>query len=45
LAEATQLALEVRPASGAQVQALFGEIYAAPPEVVSMAAEMIKETR
>jgi tripartite-type tricarboxylate transporter receptor subunit TctC len=45
LAEAAQLALEVRPASGAQVQALFGEIYAAPPEVVSMAAEMIKETR
>jgi hypothetical protein len=35
----------VRPASGAQVQALFGEIYAAPPEVVSLAAEMIKETR
>jgi tripartite-type tricarboxylate transporter receptor subunit TctC len=45
LAEAAQLALEVRPASGAQVQALFGEIYAAPPEVVSLAAEMIKETR
>jgi tripartite-type tricarboxylate transporter receptor subunit TctC len=45
LAEAAQLALEVRPASGAQVQALFDEITAAPPEVVSMAAEMIKETR
>jgi tripartite-type tricarboxylate transporter receptor subunit TctC len=45
LAEATQLGLEVRPASGAQVQALFGEIYAAPPEVVTMAAEIIKETR
>ena len=45
LAEARQLALEVRPASGAQVQTLFGEITAAPPEVVSMAAEMIKENR
>jgi hypothetical protein len=45
LAEAKQLGLEVRPASGAQVQTLFGEIYAAPPEVVTMAAEMIKEPR
>jgi len=45
VAEARQLALEVRPASGAQVQTLFGEIYAAPPEVVALAAEMIKESR
>ena len=45
LAEARLSALEVRPASGAQVQTLFGEITAAPPEVVSMAAEMIKEAR
>jgi tripartite-type tricarboxylate transporter receptor subunit TctC len=43
LAEAKQLGLEVRPASGAQVQTLFGEIYASPPEVVNMAAEIIKE--
>jgi hypothetical protein len=45
LAEARQAGLEVRPASGAQVQTLFGEIYAAPPAVVTMAAEIIKETR
>jgi len=45
LAEARQWALEVRPASGAQVQTLFAEIYAAPPEVVALAAEMIKESR
>jgi tripartite-type tricarboxylate transporter receptor subunit TctC len=43
LAEAKKLALEVRPASGAQVQALFAEIYAAPPDVVAMAAQIIKE--
>ncbi len=45
LAEARQAGLEVRPASGAQVQTLFGEIYAAPPAVVTMAADIIKETR
>jgi hypothetical protein len=42
LAEAKRLALEVRPASGDDVQALFGEIYAAPPAVVARASELIK---
>jgi len=45
LAEATQLALEVRPRLGRAGAGAVREIYAAPPEVVSMAAEMIKETR
>jgi tripartite-type tricarboxylate transporter receptor subunit TctC len=41
-AEAQRLALEVRPVAGAEVQTLFGEIYASPPEVVKTAAELIK---
>ena len=43
LAEANQLALEVRPASGRDVQALFAEIYAAPPAVVARASELIRQ--
>ncbi len=43
LAEAKRLALEVRPASGSDVQALFAEIYAAPPAVVARASALIKE--
>jgi tripartite-type tricarboxylate transporter receptor subunit TctC len=43
LAEAKRLALEVRPASGADVQTLFGEIYGAPPAVVARASELMKE--
>jgi tripartite-type tricarboxylate transporter receptor subunit TctC len=43
LAEAKQLALEVRPASGRDVQALFGEIYASPPAVVARASELIRQ--
>jgi tripartite-type tricarboxylate transporter receptor subunit TctC len=43
LAEAKQLALEVRPAEGAEVQKLFGEIYASPPDVVAKAGELIRE--
>jgi tripartite-type tricarboxylate transporter receptor subunit TctC len=43
LAEAKRLALEVRPASGADVQALFGEISAAPPAVVARASELMRE--
>jgi hypothetical protein len=43
LAEAKRLALEVRPASGHDVQALLGEIYAAPPAVVARASELIKD--
>jgi tripartite-type tricarboxylate transporter receptor subunit TctC len=43
LAEAQRLALEVRPASGRDVQALFAEIYAAPPAVVARASELIRQ--
>jgi tripartite-type tricarboxylate transporter receptor subunit TctC len=43
LAEAKRLALEVRPASGRDVQALLGEIYAAPPAVVAHASALIKD--
>jgi len=43
LAEAKRLALEVRPASGREVQALFDEIRTAPPAVVARASELIKE--
>jgi tripartite-type tricarboxylate transporter receptor subunit TctC len=43
LTEAKRLALEVRPASGRDVQALLGEIYAAPPAVVAQASELIKD--
>jgi tripartite-type tricarboxylate transporter receptor subunit TctC len=38
--EATRLALEVRPVSGAEVQRLIEEIYASPPEVIKRAAEI-----
>jgi len=44
LAEAKRLALEVRPASGSDVQALLGEVYAAPPTVVARASELIRDT-
>ena len=43
LAEAKRLALEVRPASGREVQALFDEIRAAPPAVVARASELIRD--
>jgi tripartite-type tricarboxylate transporter receptor subunit TctC len=43
LAEAKRLALEVRPASGTDVQALFGEVYAAAPDVVARASQLIRE--
>jgi tripartite-type tricarboxylate transporter receptor subunit TctC len=44
LAEAKRLALEVRPASGRDVQALLGEVHAAPPAVVARASELIRDT-
>jgi tripartite-type tricarboxylate transporter receptor subunit TctC len=44
LAEAKQLALEVRPVSGTDVQALFAEISAAPPAVLARAGALIKES-
>jgi tripartite-type tricarboxylate transporter receptor subunit TctC len=43
LAEAQRLALEVRPAAGGDVQALLGQIYASPPDVVARASELIKD--
>ena len=43
VAEARHLALEVRPVTGDEVQRLFGEIYASPPDVVTRAGELIKE--
>jgi hypothetical protein len=43
LAEAKRLALEVRPASGRDVQALLGEIYASPPAVVARASQLIRD--
>jgi tripartite-type tricarboxylate transporter receptor subunit TctC len=42
LAEAKRLALEVRPVSGPQVQALIKDLYASPPEVVKLAAQAEK---
>ena len=41
--EATRLALEVRPVSGADVEPLIQEIYASPPDVVKRASEMVRE--
>jgi len=38
--EATRLALEVRPVSGAEVDRLIREIYASPPDVIKRASEI-----
>jgi len=38
--EATRLALEVRPVSGADVDRLIREIYASPPDVIKRASEI-----
>jgi tripartite-type tricarboxylate transporter receptor subunit TctC len=43
LAEARRLALEVRPVSGADLQALLGEISAAPRTVLARAGQLIRE--
>lgn len=40
LAESKRLALEVRPVSGANVDALIKEVYASPPAVVRRAAQV-----
>jgi len=45
LAEAKNLDLEVRPAAGAQVQALLEELYASPPDIVRRATGLIRETQ
>jgi tripartite-type tricarboxylate transporter receptor subunit TctC len=42
LAEARQLDLDVRPVTGAKVEALLNEIYASPPQVVKRAADLLK---
>ena len=42
-AEASKLNLDVEPVSGAEVEALLKEIYAAPPDVVRLATELVRE--
>jgi len=43
LAEARTAALDVRPVSGAAVEALIKEIYASPPEAIRLATEAMRE--
>jgi tripartite-type tricarboxylate transporter receptor subunit TctC len=43
LAEAKRLDLDVEPLSGADVAALINEIYAAPPQVVQLAAQAMQD--
>jgi hypothetical protein len=38
--EATRLALEVRPVTGAEVDRLIREVYTSPPDVIKRAAEI-----
>jgi tripartite-type tricarboxylate transporter receptor subunit TctC len=42
LAEARKLNLDVDPVTGAEVEALIREVYAAPPDVVTIAREAMK---
>ena len=42
-AEAAKLNLDVEPVSGAEVEALLREAYAAPAEVVKLATELVRE--
>jgi tripartite-type tricarboxylate transporter receptor subunit TctC len=44
LAEMRSLALEVRPVGGAEVQSLMREIHASPPDVLTLAREILVET-
>lgn len=44
LAEAKKLDLEVRPVSGVEVEKLIKEIYASPPDVVKLAAQVEKSS-
>jgi tripartite-type tricarboxylate transporter receptor subunit TctC len=44
LAEMRNLALEVRPVGGAEVQSLMREIHASPPDVLKLAREILAET-
>jgi tripartite-type tricarboxylate transporter receptor subunit TctC len=43
LSDAERLGLEVNPVVGTAVEALINEIYAAPPAVVKLAAQAVKE--
>jgi len=43
LAEAKRLELEVRPLPGADVEGLLREAYAAPPQIVKHASEILRE--
>jgi tripartite-type tricarboxylate transporter receptor subunit TctC len=43
LSDAERLGLEVNPVTGAAVEALINEIYAAPPAVVTLARQAVKE--
>jgi hypothetical protein len=42
--EAKRLSLEVEPVAGAEVETLLREIYAAPPAVVRLATELVRDT-
>jgi tripartite-type tricarboxylate transporter receptor subunit TctC len=44
LEEAKRLDLEVRPVTGAEIEALVNEVLASPPDIVSRAAEAITDT-
>ena len=43
LAEPKQLDLEARPFTGAAISALLGELYGAPPGVLKLASELLRE--
>jgi tripartite-type tricarboxylate transporter receptor subunit TctC len=45
LAEAERLKFEVRPMTGAQVEALVKEIYATPTEIVNHAIEVMQPSK
>jgi tripartite-type tricarboxylate transporter receptor subunit TctC len=43
LAEARSVNLDIRPVTGATVEALIKELYASPPEAVRLATQAMKE--
>jgi tripartite-type tricarboxylate transporter receptor subunit TctC len=45
LAETRQLYLDVRPVTGAEVEALLSSIYASPSEIVKRASDLLKNER
>jgi tripartite-type tricarboxylate transporter receptor subunit TctC len=44
LAEAKNLNLDVDPVGAAEIEALLKEIYASPPEIAKLAAELVRDT-